>query len=107
MKNQSPLSFYVLLGQRIRKYREAREFTQEVLADKVGLGRTSVTNIESGNQQILAHQLALFSDALQVEVDLLIPSRASIDAEKALSLMPAESDDREREWVRSLSGPQG
>ncbi|WP_312599185.1 helix-turn-helix transcriptional regulator [Brevundimonas sp.] len=106
MKNQQPASFYVLLGQRIRKYREARGLTQEALAEKINLGRTSVTNIEKGNQQVLAHQLAMFVDALQVDIDLLMPSGASIDGDKVVSLMPDEADERERDWVRALTGPQ-
>lgn len=100
------MSFYSLLGQRIRAYREARGLTQEGLAEKVNLGRTSVTNIEKGNQQIMAHQLALFADALSVEVEILIPSKTTIDSEKVASLISPEAGEEEREWVRVLAGAQ-
>lgn len=40
------------LGQAVRRLRRDRELTQGQLADRVGLTRTSVTNIEKGRQAL-------------------------------------------------------
>lgn len=58
------------LGQRIRALRRARGLTQEQLAGLVGLERTSITNIESGNQQVTLSKLILIAEALGYELVL-------------------------------------
>lgn len=107
MQNQSHAEFYVLLGQRIKKYREARRMTQEMLAQKVGLGRTSVTNIEKGIQQILAHQSVLFANALGVDLDQLIPSSVTSSQEQAFALLPAGASEQEKAWVLNVMTRKG
>lgn len=42
---------YRAVGQRIKEIRKARGITQLTLGDAIGLSRTSVANIEAGNQQ--------------------------------------------------------
>ncbi len=48
---------YAKVGAAIRAKRGDIGMTQSALADRTGLGRTSITNIESGTQSILLHQL--------------------------------------------------
>mgnify|MGYP001580414373 FL=1 len=48
---------YRLVGLKISFIRETVGFTQEELAKKIGLTRTSLTNIEAGKQRILMHTL--------------------------------------------------
>ncbi|MBV8092995.1 MAG: helix-turn-helix transcriptional regulator [Acetobacteraceae bacterium] len=66
------------VGQRIAKLRTGR-LTQEALANKTGLTRTSIINIEKGRQQILLHTLMDISRALQVPVGELIPELDNLD----------------------------
>lgn len=47
--------FYVRLGKTMKTYRIANKMKQSEMADKLGLSRTSIVNIEKGNQRILAH----------------------------------------------------
>lgn len=65
---------YIALGERIRKRREKLGLTQQQLAERVDLSRTSVTNIERGRQAVLVHQLAMFAKALDLRLSSLIPS---------------------------------
>jgi transcriptional regulator with XRE-family HTH domain len=102
MQNQPPAEFYVALGQRIRKYREARQMTQEALAHRVGLGRTSVTNIEKGMQQILAHQAVLFAEALGIEIDQLIETGPIPPSRHEFNLVPAGATEQEKAWVLNV-----
>jgi transcriptional regulator with XRE-family HTH domain len=55
---------YREFGQRLRKARDDADLTQQDVADRVGLKRTSITNIEAGRQHISLHQLFLLADAV-------------------------------------------
>jgi len=65
---------YEMLGQEIRRRREALKMRQGDLADLVELSRASVTNIELGKQSVLVDQLYKFADALKVKPADLLPS---------------------------------
>lgn len=84
-------SVYTALGAAIRTRREAIGMTQDALAARVGLARTSVTNIERGRQAIMVHQLLRFSDALGIAPVKLLPPVAT-PAKGAISTpsMPEE-----------------
>lgn len=58
--------FYEQLGDRIRRARLSAGLSQEELGRKVGLNRSSISNVEKGRQRILAHVLMDFSAALNV-----------------------------------------
>lgn len=68
---------YAALGARLKKLREGDEnnsrLTQAELAVKVGLERTSITNIEKGNQKVPLHVLYRLSEVLKVDVATLLP----------------------------------
>jgi transcriptional regulator with XRE-family HTH domain len=97
-----PPEVYKLIGQRIRAAREKRGLSQEKLAARVDLTRTSITNIEKGRQKLLVHTLFLFSEALAVPIVDLISAPQMVDpvdaAEKAL---PANLPKNTRDWVLS------
>lgn len=56
-----------LLGANIKKYREAKNFSQEFLAEKVDLSREYVTRIENGQKFVSLRKLFLLADALDVK----------------------------------------
>lgn len=64
---------YEELGGNIRKRREELGLTQANLAEKVGLSRSSVTNVERGRQAILLHQFMDFVHALDALPGALLP----------------------------------
>ncbi len=72
-------NFYSAVGQRIASCRNGR-LTQEALAARARLTRTSIINIEKGRQQILLHTLVDIANALSVSPIELIPEIDSIDA---------------------------
>jgi transcriptional regulator with XRE-family HTH domain len=51
-----------MFGVRVEHIRTALGWTQDELAKKVGLTRTSITNIESGRQRILLHDVEKFAE---------------------------------------------
>ena len=56
----------------IRKIRESNELTQEQLADKLGIGRTTVTMWESGESLPRADKLKKLAEILNCTVDELL-----------------------------------
>lgn len=64
---------YSRIGHRIRQARRARSLTQAQLAERVGLQRTSITNIESGVQHVQVHVLFELANAVGVKVADLLP----------------------------------
>lgn len=64
---------YAHLGAEIRRRREGLGLSQAQLADKIGVGRTSITMMERGAQAILVHQLLEIARALKVSPERLLP----------------------------------
>jgi transcriptional regulator with XRE-family HTH domain len=89
--------FYAAVGRRISKAR-AGSLTQEALAKKTALTRTSIINIEKGRQQILLHTLVGIAQALRVPLTDLIPDTESL--ETLLRDKPRKGVD----WIRSSTG---
>jgi transcriptional regulator with XRE-family HTH domain len=75
---------YTQFGRQLRGLREEAGLTQDQVADRVRLKRTSITNIERGRQHIALHQLYLLAAAVGKSPSDLLP-----DTELALQdLLP-------------------
>lgn len=93
-------SFYLSVGKNVKQARENRNVTQEELASKVSLSRTSITNIEQGRQQFMAHTLIEIATALAVNPASLLPE---INTKFADTLDDKLKDlpPNERRWIKS------
>lgn len=74
---------YQALGERLRALRESQhsargKVTQAKLAEEVGLERTSITNIERGNQKVPLHVLYRICEVLQVPIGDVLPPLSEI-----------------------------
>jgi transcriptional regulator with XRE-family HTH domain len=78
---------YLDFGQRLRKARRQAKLTQEALGKRVGLSRTSITNIEQGNQHVGLHLLYELAKAVGLRPVELLP-----DEQAATSLSPSLDD---------------
>jgi transcriptional regulator with XRE-family HTH domain len=91
-------------GRRLRKARAKATLTQEGLAQRVGLTRTSITNIEQGNQHVGLHLLYQLAKAVGVPPVELLPDESAtpddgdLTALLALGLRPAERARIEQEF---------
>src|SRR6516164_11463063 len=91
--------FYAAVGQRIAKARDGR-LTQEALAKKTALSRTSIVNIEKGRQQILLHTLVDIAQALQMPVAQLIPDTDSLE------MLLRDKPQKGVEWIKTSTAKQ-
>ena len=66
---------YLLVGRKVERQRHEAKLSQTQLAQRCGLARGSIANIESGNQRPTLHTLWSLANALSIEMRLLLPSR--------------------------------
>lgn len=93
--------FYISIGRKIAELRNRAGITQEALAVKISLTRTSVINIEKGRQQLFLHTLVDIAKALQIQpADLIVETSAKAEI-KDLDEVIRETVTQEkgRAWV--------
>jgi transcriptional regulator with XRE-family HTH domain len=76
MQNRQLL--YREFGIALANERRRKHHSQAQFGAKIGLSRTSVTNIECGRQPIQLHQLYLFASILQIDISKLLPKEAAL-----------------------------
>ena len=70
----SDMELYRRLGRKVADRRRELGLTQSTVAEKLGLSRASLANLESGRQRILVHQLFALVHALRLKSILeLVP----------------------------------
>jgi transcriptional regulator with XRE-family HTH domain len=75
--------FYKKLGESIRAARKRSNFTQDDLADHLGLTRVSIVNFEQGTQKIQLHNLLELTSLLNIQAgDLLTPLYAIVKVDQ-------------------------
>lgn len=86
---------YSTIGKRLKLIRSTsagRNLTQDRLAQEVGLERTSITNIEAGNQRIPVHVLFELCKALGVGLSEVLPSIEDVSNELDVQVVNVGSD---------------
>jgi len=92
------------LGSRIRKARGSStpRLTQDALAQRARLARTSITNIETGNQQPTLHALWRIADALGVSPCELLPPWSRSGTQPVSGDLPADVPEGTRAFLERL-----
>ncbi len=99
---------YAELGALVRARRERARMTQGDLARRIGMTRTSITNIESGRQKVQLHTLYDIGAALGASPAELLPSAKVLEPVAIEGHLPADAKPEERDWaLRVLSGNAG
>lgn len=89
--------FNVQLGKRIAEARDRAGFTQQMLARRLGLNRTSVANMEAGRQVCTAERVVDIAEALNIDAAwLLLGPRPG---EPQAHIIPVDAEKRFREAV--------
>jgi transcriptional regulator with XRE-family HTH domain len=85
METADQEALYRAVGERIRQARvgQPEKLSQAALADRLGVSRASVVNIEAGRQHAPLHLLWKVAQQLHVELSSLIPSRDELTAPAA------------------------
>ena len=90
---------YREFGRRLRTARRAVGLTQADVAVRVGLSRTSLTNIERGRQHVLLHMLFDLASAVGKSPSELFPEKKTRpETDKLLQQMGLK--EAEEDWVK-------
>lgn len=95
----SEKAFYTAFGRMLSEMRRKKRISQEMLADELGLSRTSITNIEKGRQPVQLYALYVIARLLGTDVKELLPSAATFERpERAKGLNVSRS-----EWLQTMN----
>jgi len=82
------------IGKVIRKRREAMGISQTELAERAGLHRTYINNIEGGSKNISIDSLKGIADALNTNIsELMLSAEATDDAKPPIKVMLVEDSE--------------
>lgn len=92
---------YRQLGASIARVRRKKGLSQESLAGKLQLTRTSVTNIENGRQHVQIHTLYAIAKVFEISLTDLLPTAAALQEVKANRRMNVTNE----QWLEHLNVP--
>lgn len=76
------MDIILVFGTNLRKYRHKLELSQEKLAEKSGLHRTYISDIERFKRSISLENIQRLADALQIDTYLLFINTENDNKEK-------------------------
>lgn len=100
-------ALYRALGTAVRRLRLARGLTQDQLAERLELRRTSITNIELGDQGVTAYSLIRLARALGVSPGELLDAALAGTETDLDSLAAGVGHLPLQSWVRSIVAGSG
>jgi len=96
---------YREFGRLLRQRRKEADLTQEDVAGRVGLARTSITNIERGKQNVSLHMVYELASAIGKRPHELLPDPSILleqnsELEKKLGTVMLAEDGKD--WIRRV-----
>ena len=102
---------YTEFGRLVREMRKDAGLTQSALAKRVGVARTSITNIELGQQHIPLHVLYPIASALGATPEKLLPKSefaatttaiGKLDPQLMIELNKQDLAASTKRWIRQV-----
>ncbi|MDT3438733.1 helix-turn-helix domain-containing protein [Pseudofrankia sp. BMG5.37] len=97
-----PDDFLVRFGAAVRQARRRQGMTQAELADRLGLARTSISNIESGAQNLPIGTLPGLAAALGAQADRLVREALGLPTSSSRSPLDSVEDLRLKSWAAQV-----
>lgn len=85
---------YKAIGRRISKHRKDIPMTQSVLAEKLEVSESFISQVERGNAKISLQRLYQIADVLNIDIALLVSNIGNIEDGRAYS----EIDEIIKDW---------
>jgi transcriptional regulator with XRE-family HTH domain len=96
---------YGIIGSRISELRKFHNENQQELANKIGLKRSTISNIELGRQQVSLHLLYRICQVYNAEIYSLLP-RVNELASKTSLVLEMKYKDLEKEEIGNKTRQQ-
>lgn len=104
---RQPSAVNTAFSRRLRRLRTGAHLSQETLASRSSLSRTSITNIEKGRQHVSLDVLYRLADAMGIEPSALLPARAELAADDHIDLEGVnELAESDQIYVRAVMKKQ-
>lgn len=91
---------YSHIAKALREARKQCQFSQDEVAQALGLTRTSIVNIEAGSQKLPLHRLYAFCRALKLEITDVLPPVDEIATGDPFLPLENQLSDLEQEVAR-------
>ena len=100
----SDMELYRRLGRAVAERRGELGFTQGDVAERIGLSRASLANLENGRQRIMVHQLFALVNALKLKsiLDLVPDAWVTGEALPKIKVSGSTLSPRERSTVQGV-----
>lgn len=85
---------YKAIGRRISKHRKNTSMTQAILAEKLEVSESFISQVERGNAKISLPRLYQIAEILNIDIALLVSNIGSIENGTAIS----EIDEIIKKW---------
>ncbi len=69
------------MNERLRDYRKSLSLSQDYVAKQIGVSRTTITAIESGDRNVLANELDIFANLYGVTVERILHGEVKQDSD--------------------------
>jgi len=99
MDKKEQEKLYKKLGENVKKHRTQLGLTQEQLADRIELTRTSVVNIEQGKQHTPLHLLLTMAEVFNINLEILIPNKSDYQSN-------VQIDDQTFKDIKNVDKPK-
>lgn len=88
---------YSIIGGRIKEFREVHNLTQAEVSEKTGINRATISNIESGKQQVSLNYVYLIAKALDTEILTFLPTikELNIQTEEAQAFLTEKINEQD------------
>lgn len=91
LREKQKTAFYIALGRTISRLRLETKKSQEELAKKVGISRTTLINIENGSQSVSLHVAIAISQVLRCDLMSMLPSKEEYEKVDIAGGLPPEA----------------
>ncbi|MDP9052152.1 MAG: helix-turn-helix domain-containing protein [Acidobacteriota bacterium] len=84
------------VGDRIREIREAKRLTQDQLAERTGISKGFLSDVENSKRNVSSEYLLRIANALGASIDYLLRGTVSVVAREAITIPPELSEAAEK-----------
>lgn len=86
----------ITIGRKIKEFREALDISQQELADRLGVSRPTVSQIENGERKIYAEEIKKLAKIFNVSADRLL----NLEKEPAVIIQEAKETYKSKPQIR-------
>ena len=97
LQKQQQAKFYDALGKKIKRYRNSKKMTQDVLSEKSGIAQGYISDIEQGKARITVDAFVNICNALEISTSDVLKDHEKatpIETDILLAISQLESKDR-------------